>query len=135
MYGLDGKVAIVTGAGGKAGIGRGIATRLAAEGAAIAVCDLNDNGTPDWGGLSAVVDEINSTGGRAIGLTGSVSESGDVASIVEGAISEFGQVDILVNNADIIEVIQPSTHTRRKTCTVVAGSTGMSHTIVSYKSS
>jgi NAD(P)-dependent dehydrogenase (short-subunit alcohol dehydrogenase family) len=99
MYGLHGKVAIVTGAGGKAGIGRGIATRLAAEGAAIAVCDLNDNGTPDWGGLSAVVDEINSTGGRAIGLTGSVSESGDVASIVEGAISEFGQVDILVNNA------------------------------------
>lgn len=44
-------------------------------------------------------------------------------------------LDILVNNADIIEVIQPSTHTRRKTCTVVAGSTGMSHTIVSYKSS
>lgn len=99
MYGLDGKVAIVTGAGGKAGIGRGIATRLAAEGAAVAVCDLNDSGTPDWGGLSAVVDEINSAGGRAIGMTGSVSDSDDVASIVEGAISEFGQVDILVNNA------------------------------------
>jgi NAD(P)-dependent dehydrogenase (short-subunit alcohol dehydrogenase family) len=99
MYDLDGKFAIVTGAGGKAGIGRGIATRLAAEGAAIAVCDLNDNGTPDWGGLSAVVDEINADGGRAIGLTGSVSDSDDVASIVEGAITEFGQVDILVNNA------------------------------------
>jgi len=99
MYGLDGKVAIVTGAGGKAGIGRGIATRLAAEGAAVVVSDLNDNGTPDWGGLPAVVDEINASGGRAIGLTGSVSDSDDVASIVEGAISEFGQVDILVNNA------------------------------------
>ncbi|MDE0593457.1 MAG: SDR family NAD(P)-dependent oxidoreductase [Dehalococcoidia bacterium] len=99
MYELDSKVAIVTGAGGKAGIGRGIATRLAAEGATIAVCDLNDSGTPDWGGLSAVVDEINAGGGRAIGLTGSVSDSDDVASIVEGAISEFGQVDILVNNA------------------------------------
>ncbi|MDA0597215.1 MAG: SDR family NAD(P)-dependent oxidoreductase [Chloroflexi bacterium] len=99
MYELDGKVAIVTGAGGKAGIGRGIATRLAAEGATIAVCDLNDSGTPDWGGLSAVVDEINAGGGKAIGLTGSVSDSGDVASIVEGAISEFCRVDILVNNA------------------------------------
>ncbi len=99
MYELDGKVAIVTGAGGKAGIGRGIATRLAAEGATIAVCDLNDSGTPDWGGLSAVVDEINAGGGKAIGLTGSVSDSGDVASIVEGAISEFRRVDILVNNA------------------------------------
>jgi NAD(P)-dependent dehydrogenase (short-subunit alcohol dehydrogenase family) len=99
MYELDGKVAIVTGAGGKAGIGRGIAVRLAAEGAAVAVCDLNDGGTPDWGGLSAVVDEINDSGGRAIGLTGSVADSDDVASIVEGAISEFGRVDILVNNA------------------------------------
>tara|TARA_B110000196_G_C21108128_1_gene646298 strand:- start:835 stop:1662 length:828 start_codon:yes stop_codon:yes gene_type:complete len=99
MYELDGKVVIVTGAGGKAGIGRGIATRLAAEGATITVCDLNDNGTPDWGGLSAVVDEINAGGGKAIGLTGSVYDSDDVASIVEGAISEFGRVDILVNNA------------------------------------
>jgi NAD(P)-dependent dehydrogenase (short-subunit alcohol dehydrogenase family) len=99
MYGLDGKVAIVTGAGGKAGIGRGIATRLAAEGASVAVCDLNDNGSPDWGGISAVVDEIKAGGGRAISLTGSVTDSDDVSSIVESTISEFGQVDILVNNA------------------------------------
>ena len=99
MYGLDGKVAIVTGAGGRAGIGRGIANRLAAEGASIAVCDLNEVATPSWGGLRAVVNEINDGGGRAIGLTGSVADSKDVASIVEGAISEYGQVDILVNNA------------------------------------
>ena len=57
MYQLDGKVAIVTGAGGKQGIGRSIAVRLASEGASVAVCDLHDGGTPDWGGLSAVVDE------------------------------------------------------------------------------
>ncbi|NQW19789.1 MAG: 3-oxoacyl-ACP reductase FabG [Chloroflexi bacterium] len=99
MYDLDGKIAIVTGAGGKAGIGRGIATRLAAEGAAIVACDLSNNGTPDWGGLSALVEEINSSGCRAIGLTGSVSDSEDVASIVEEAIAEFGRIDILVNNA------------------------------------
>ena len=99
MYELDGKIAIVTGAGGKNGIGRGIATRLASEGAAVVVCDLNDSGTPDWGGLSAVVDEINASGGRAIGLTGSVADSGDVAGLVKGTISEFGRIDILVNNA------------------------------------
>lgn len=99
MYELDGKIAIVTGAGGKNGIGRGIATRLASEGAAVAVCDLNDGGTADWGGLPAVVDEINASGGRAIGLTGSVADSQQVGAIVQGAISEFGRIDILVNNA------------------------------------
>ena len=99
MYHLDGKVAIVTGAGGKQGIGRSIAVRLAREGASVAVCDLNDVGTPDWGGLSAVVDEIKSEGSRSVGLIGSVSSSKDVASLVGGTISEFGKIDILVNNA------------------------------------
>ncbi len=99
MYELDGKIALVTGAGGKNGIGRGIATRLASEGAAVVVCDLNDNTTPDWGGLHAVVAEINASGGRAIGLTGSVADSGQVGALVQGAISEFGKIDILVNNA------------------------------------
>ena len=99
MYELDGKVAIVTGAGGKQGIGRSIAVRLASEGASVAVCDLHDGGTPDWGGLSAVVDEIKSEGARSVGLIGSVSNSEDVASLVGGTISEFGKIDILVNNA------------------------------------
>ena len=99
MYGLDGKIAVVTGAGGKNGIGRGIALRLAKEGAAVAVCDLTASSTPDWGGLSAVVDEINGSGGRAIGLTGSVADSGQVGDLVEAALAEFGRIDILVNNA------------------------------------
>ena len=99
MYQLDGKVAIVTGAGGKQGIGRSIAVRLASEGASVAVCDLNDAGTPDWAGLSAVVDEIKRKGVRSIGLIGSVSNSEDVASLVEGTLLKFGKIDILVNNA------------------------------------
>ena len=99
MYQLDGKVAIVTGAGGKQGIGRSIASRLASEGASVAVCDLKDVGTPDWAGLSAVVDEIKCKGVRSVGLIGSVSNSEDVASLVEWTISEFGKIDILVNNA------------------------------------
>ena len=99
MYQLEGKVAIVTGAGGKQGIGRSIAARLASEGASVAVCDLNDVGTSDWAGLSAVVDEIKRKGVRSVGLIGSVSNSKDVASLVEGTLLEFGKIDILVNNA------------------------------------
>ena len=75
MYELNGKTAIVTGAGGRAGIGRGIAKRLAAEGASVAVCDLNYCSTPDWGGLQAVVDEI---------------EFGDVCGSCEGGLRRVG---------------------------------------------
>ncbi len=99
MYELSGRIALVTGAGGRAGIGRAIALRLASEGALLAVCDLHNNGTADWGGLPQVATEINTEGGQAVGFTGDVSETSDVASIVDGVISEFGRIDILVNNA------------------------------------
>ncbi|MGA0274560.1 MAG: SDR family NAD(P)-dependent oxidoreductase [Dehalococcoidia bacterium] len=99
MYDLDGKIALVTGAGGKSGIGRCIANRLAAEGATLVVADLTKNATPEWGGLDVVAQEINDSGGKAIALTGSVSDSDDVASMIEGALKEFGKIDILVNNA------------------------------------
>jgi NAD(P)-dependent dehydrogenase (short-subunit alcohol dehydrogenase family) len=99
MYNLDGKVALVTGAGGKNGIGRGIANRLAAEGASLIVADLTNNATPEWGGLDAVAQEINDAGGTAVALTGSVSDSDDVASMIEAALKEYGKIDILVNNA------------------------------------
>ena len=99
MYNLNGKVALVTGAGGKNGIGRGIANRLAAEGASLVVADLTNNSTPEWGGLDAVAEEINDAGGTAVALTGSVSDSDDVASMIEAALIEYGKIDILVNNA------------------------------------
>ncbi|MEK9675744.1 MAG: SDR family NAD(P)-dependent oxidoreductase [Chloroflexota bacterium] len=99
MYDLDGKIALVTGAGGKSGIGRCIANRLAAEGATLVVADLTKNAKRVWGGLDVVAQEINDSGGKAIALTGSVSDSDDVASMIEGALKEFGKIDILVNNA------------------------------------
>lgn len=102
MYGLEGKVAIVTGAGGERGIGRAIAVRLAQEGADVVVNDITDEGRGSWGGMPAVVDEINSLGREAIGVTGSVALSADVDKLVNKALERFGRIDILVNNAGAI---------------------------------
>lgn len=99
MYDLQGKVAFVTGAGGEKGIGRAIAVRMAQEGANVVVNDVSDQGRGSWPGMPAVVDEINALGRKAIGVTGSVSDSNDVGSMVETALGEFGRIDILVNNA------------------------------------
>ena len=73
MYDLSGKVALVTGAGGKNGIGRAVANRLAAEGADVAVNDLTDQASGDWPGLPAVVAELEATGRAA--RTGEISDA------------------------------------------------------------
>ena len=102
MYSLEGKVALVTGAAGKNGIGRAIAVRLAEEGADIIVNDLIERpgGEADtWGGLPAVVEEIKAKGRRALSLQADISNSTQVQSMVDQAIQVFGGIDILVNNA------------------------------------
>jgi len=89
---LQGKVAIVTGAG--QGIGRGIARRFAAEGAALVVAER------DRASGQAVADEITGElGGRATFLATDVSDKAQVAAMVEEAVAAYGRVDILVNNA------------------------------------
>jgi len=85
------KVAIVTGAG--RGIGRAVATRFAAEGARVAVADLD----PSTGG--AVVEEIRAAGGVAHFCPCDVSREDQVRGMVDFALEQFGRVDILVNNA------------------------------------
>ena len=101
MYNLEGKVAFVTGAGGEHGIGRGIALRLAQEGADVVVTDITAKPYTDseWGGLPAVQAEIASLGRRALALTCDVSDEESVNSAMQKALATMGRIDILVNNA------------------------------------
>ncbi len=101
---FDGRVAIVTGAGG--GLGRDYALALAKRGAKVVVNDLG--GPPDGSGKGAkgpadqVVAEIVEAGGEAVASYDSVSTAQGGEAIVNTAISAFGKVDILINNAGIL---------------------------------
>ncbi|WP_024796113.1 SDR family oxidoreductase [Tomitella biformata] len=100
---LEGRVAIVTGAG--RGIGREHALLFAREGAAVVVNDLggaNDGTGADASPAQQVVDEIMAAGGSAVANTDSVSSWNGAKGLVEQAIGEFGRLDILVNNAGIL---------------------------------
>ena len=107
MYDLSAKVAVVTGAGGRHGIGRAIATRLAQEGADVVVTDIPqsldairpEDRQEGWEGLPSVVREIEAAGRQSLGLFSDVSDSAQVDQMVGQVLERFGQIDILVNNA------------------------------------
>jgi NAD(P)-dependent dehydrogenase (short-subunit alcohol dehydrogenase family) len=101
--GYDGKVAIITGAGG--GLGRQHALLMAKRGALIVVNDLG--GSVDGTGANAsaaqkVVDEIKAAGGEAVADHNSVATPEGGEAIVQTAIDTFGRVDIVINNAGIL---------------------------------
>jgi NAD(P)-dependent dehydrogenase (short-subunit alcohol dehydrogenase family) len=103
MGSLDGRVAIVTGAG--RGIGRSTAVLLAAEGASVVVNDLGAN--VDGSGADAtpaqqVVDEITGAGGKAIVSGADISDHAAAEGLIKSAIAEFGRLDVLVNVAGIL---------------------------------
>src|SRR6516165_4390570 len=96
---VEGKVAIVTGAG------RGIALLMAAEGARVVVCDIGaslEGAGNDVGPAQSVVEEIKQAGGEAIALALSIAEPANADKIVRAALDAFGRIDILVNNAGIL---------------------------------
>jgi NAD(P)-dependent dehydrogenase (short-subunit alcohol dehydrogenase family) len=101
--GFDGKVAIITGAGG--GLGREHALMMASRGALVVVNDLGgsiDGSGSDKGAAERVVDEIKAAGGDAVADANSVATAEGGAAIVQSAIDAFGRVDIVVNNAGIL---------------------------------
>jgi 3-oxoacyl-[acyl-carrier protein] reductase/meso-butanediol dehydrogenase/(S,S)-butanediol dehydrogenase/diacetyl reductase len=107
VSGLDGKVAVITGAGRMRSIGRPIAVRLAEAG-----CDVVLTGTgrppdryPDderaagWRDIESVADEVRAVGRRALAVVSDVSDRVAVEALAARVLAEFGRVDIVVNNA------------------------------------
>ena len=103
MYNLEGKVALVTGAGGERGMGRAISTRLAQEGADVVLNDVAQNpyasNPSGWGDLPDAVKSIEALGRQAIGVVADITDSAQVEDMVSRALGRFGHIDILVNNA------------------------------------
>lgn len=102
MSEFEGKVVVITGAGG--GLGKAHALEFAARGAKVVVNDLGGagDGTGSGDAADAVVDEIKAAGGEAIANKASVSDKAGAQSIIDDAVSAYGTVDILVNNAGIL---------------------------------
>lgn len=109
MYGLEGKVAVVTGVGRPRGIGRATALRLAREGAKLVLADLGSDMsqiasdirgvTPD---LAQVTAEVEAAGAEVIAVPADVSRPADVERLLQSTVDHFGGVDIMVSNAAIL---------------------------------
>lgn len=100
---LDGKVVLVTGAGG--GIGKALAIGAAKAGASVVVNDIGatlSGASENVGAAQAVVNEIEAFGGKAVASTDSVSETEGAEGIVKTATDRFGRLDAIVNNAGIL---------------------------------
>ncbi len=96
---LEGKVAVVTGAA--SGMGKAIAEIYAKEGAKVIVSDINQEGA------EAVAKGITDNGGTARAVRTNVADAGEVEQMIETAVNEFGTLDVLVNNAGIMDGFEP----------------------------
>jgi NAD(P)-dependent dehydrogenase (short-subunit alcohol dehydrogenase family) len=106
---FDGRVAIVTGAGGNPSMGRAHALLLASRGARVVVNDIGKvREVPGYAGMAsadAVVAEIRAAGGEAVANTNDISSEAGANALIATAIDSFGQLDILVNNAAICMLV------------------------------
>jgi NADP-dependent 3-hydroxy acid dehydrogenase YdfG len=96
MSNITDKVVVITGA--SSGIGEGTARHLAEQGARVVLGARRSNR------LKAVVQEISTAGGKAIGFATDVTKRAEVEAIIQGAVDSFGRVDVLVNNAGIMPI-------------------------------
>lgn len=95
---LEGKVAVITGAG--SGMGRAMANLFAAEGAKIVAGEWNE------ATLAEVVAEVRAAGGEIVGVQGNVAVQAEAEAIVDAAVENFGRIDVLCNNAGVMDVNQ-----------------------------
>ena len=99
MNELKNKVAVITGAA--SGMGKAIALQFAAEGAKLVLADVSHEG------MYAIVSEIHEKGFPVVGIHADVSSADDVRKVIDKAISEFGGIDVLVNNAGVMDDFVP----------------------------
>ena len=110
MSSLKGKVALITGAGGRKGIGRATALKLAALGADLAITDFArpQNDLPpqergeQWRGIESVAKEARKHGYKCTTIFCDLSKSAEIRDLIDEVISQFGKIDILINNARAI---------------------------------
>ncbi len=110
MAGLEGKVALITGAGGMRGVGRASALKLAAQGADVAITDVRRDAADlppgeireEWRGIHSVAEEVEALGRRCLPLYCDLGDGDQIEDLVGQVMSRFGRIDILVNNARAI---------------------------------
>ena len=107
---LEGKVALITGAGGMRGVGRATALKLASLGANVAISDVRrpvDDLPPaevrsEWQSIDSVADEIRGQGGQALPIYADLSNAEEIEDMVAETVKHYGRLDIMVNNARAI---------------------------------
>ena len=110
MSDLDGKIALITGAGGMRGVGRATVMKLAGQGSDVALSDVRREVSDlppaeirnEWGGIETVSQEVQALGRRAVPIYCDLSDPNEIEQLVERTMTEFGRIDILVNNARAI---------------------------------
>ena len=110
MSDLNGKIALITGAGGMRGVGRATVMKLAGQGSDVALSDVRREVSDlppaeirnEWGGIETVSQEVQALGRRAVPIYCDLSDPNEIERLVERTMTEFGRIDILVNNARAI---------------------------------